>query len=462
MSNRKQGLAVVLAPVLVGVVAFGALPAGAEGDGAQLPPFIASAAADGMRFSLNSPGAPITANVIDGGGPTAEARLSSTSGSRAFAALPYPGDIFLAGPSTAAGLLAASGAPLPGAAPGYPFIAAASTPGVADQTVGGGPYTLEAHSADDKAVSTAKAGFDAGGTVQALFSKSDASATQTADGVVSKSTAEAHGVTVGPVKIMSVSSVAQVALGTGGDLKRTSSLEVVVAGIDGTPLVLKSSGSPSSLGEAVAQFNQQVKPTGVQFSATPQADTSDGVLAPVLWVRMLTPSSPLFGAATWTIASGRTSAAITTEASSTPAPAEETATPANGEGADAASPAPEPPPVMAAGQAETITTPEAGPAYWTSPAASALDTSRVDPSAGPPADSSAVAEQPSGVEGTAATAAPASAAPTAQPTEQVALAGQHRRIERFDLAAVYLVLAVAGLVGAVLGGLFKVRASWKF
>ena len=118
MLVRTQRLAAGLVPVVVGAIVLGALPAGAEGEGAGLPPFIASAAADGMRFSLNSPGAPITANVIDGGGPTAEARLSSTSGSRAFAALPYPGDIFLAGPSTAAGLLAASGAPLPGAAPG--------------------------------------------------------------------------------------------------------------------------------------------------------------------------------------------------------------------------------------------------------------------------------------------------------------------------------------------------------
>jgi hypothetical protein len=441
------------------MVAFGALPAGADDEPAQLPPFTASAAADGMRFSLNSPGAPITANVIDGGGPTAQAQLSSTSGSGAFAALPYPGDIFLAGPSTAAGLLAASGVALPAAAPGYPFIAAASTPGTADQTVGDGPYKLEAHSGEDKALSNARVGLDADGTVQALYSKSDASATKTAEGVVSKATNEVHGVTAGPLKLMSVTSVAEVALDTGGNLKRTSSLEVVVAQADGTPLALKSEGSPASLGEAVAQFNEQVKPTGVEFSATPQADTSDGVLAPVLWVRMLTPSSPVFGAATWTIASGRTSAAITTEASSSPpAPVEEGVAPASGEGTDASSPPPEVPAVSATDQAGT-TTPLAESPNWTSSAASALESDRRDAAAFPPADSLSLAAPTPAAGATTAAAAPGAAADG----QQVSLAGTGRRgTEPFDLGALYIVVAIAGLAGALLGGVFKVRAAWKF
>jgi hypothetical protein len=32
----------------------------------------------------------------------------------------------------------------------------------------------------------------------------------------------------------------------------------------------------------------------------------------------------------------------------------------------------------------------------------------------------------------------------------------------FDLGALYIVVAIAGLAGALLGGVFKVRATWKF
>src|SRR5688572_14937189 len=61
--------------------------------GAQSVRYQAGAAADGARLSVTVPGATVVDQIIDGGGPTAQAAIDSLGGSSALAAQPYPGEL---------------------------------------------------------------------------------------------------------------------------------------------------------------------------------------------------------------------------------------------------------------------------------------------------------------------------------------------------------------------------------
>jgi hypothetical protein len=78
--------------------------------------------AEGGRIGFTVPGFAVVEQIIDGGGPVSEARTDVLGNSRAFAALPYPGDAAINGPSTVAGL---AGLPSP---PAYPFYAGSTYP----------------------------------------------------------------------------------------------------------------------------------------------------------------------------------------------------------------------------------------------------------------------------------------------------------------------------------------------
>lgn len=97
---------------------------GAAGLVVPMPPaaaeplrYQAAAAADGARLSVAVPGATVVDQIIDGGGPTAQAALSSLGGSSALAAQPYPGELAIIGPGLGASLI---GAPQRPPTPSWP------------------------------------------------------------------------------------------------------------------------------------------------------------------------------------------------------------------------------------------------------------------------------------------------------------------------------------------------------
>jgi hypothetical protein len=106
--------------------------AGVLAAGLMTAPLVSSAAApasgyygagsaSGGRISFTVPGFAAVEEVVDAGGPVAQAVLDSQT-SAGYAALPHPGDVVLAGP----GLFnAVTGMSLPG---GYPFYVSASHP----------------------------------------------------------------------------------------------------------------------------------------------------------------------------------------------------------------------------------------------------------------------------------------------------------------------------------------------
>ena len=127
---------------------------------AQRPPLPATtsssawagaASADGVRVGVVVNEFLVVSNIVDAGGPSAQAVVNAFGDSQAYAAYPYPGEIVL----TAHGLSQ-------GAAPDYPLIAQSNATHP-DSEVTQGPYDLHARSADDTATAVARAAAGGGG-----------------------------------------------------------------------------------------------------------------------------------------------------------------------------------------------------------------------------------------------------------------------------------------------------------
>lgn len=130
------GAVALLAPIPIAAVA-GAQPGSSQWAG--------SAAADGVRVGVVVNEFLFVSNVVDAGGPVAQAAASSISGSRGLAAYPYPGEIVL----TAHGQTS-------GAAPNYPLVAQSNNGGPAHSEVAQGPYDVTADSTDDSSAASAQ------------------------------------------------------------------------------------------------------------------------------------------------------------------------------------------------------------------------------------------------------------------------------------------------------------------
>ena len=163
--GRGLALVTVVFGMTVGAMA-PELPASAEANRSVL----AAGSASGSRISYSVPDAFLTSEVIDAGGPVAEAVVDSTGRAQSFASLPWPGANAIAFPGT---LAAALQQPFPAA---YPFFVGADYPTVpsSELTEPTGSYSLRASAT----ARTAKAAGEVTG--QALGSSSRA----TVDNVV--------------------------------------------------------------------------------------------------------------------------------------------------------------------------------------------------------------------------------------------------------------------------------------
>lgn len=111
----------------------------------------ARASADALRVGVAMTKFLIVENFVDAGGPTAQARLTST-GAESFAALPDPGGLVL-NYNTFVGLATGSGLPFD-----YPFYAQAKFPGSPEAAAGdpSGAYRVAAKTAADSAEALAQ------------------------------------------------------------------------------------------------------------------------------------------------------------------------------------------------------------------------------------------------------------------------------------------------------------------
>lgn len=138
--------------VLLGAVALMApIPFAAAVAPAPSSQWAGSAAADGVRVGVVVDDFIAVSNIVDAGGPTAQASTGSFTGSHALAAYPYPGEIVL----TAHGQTS-------GAAPNYPLVAQSNNGGPSHSDVQHGPYEVKADSSDDVSIAVAQSSAGAG------------------------------------------------------------------------------------------------------------------------------------------------------------------------------------------------------------------------------------------------------------------------------------------------------------
>ena len=234
----------------------------------------AVAAADGVRVTVEMPNAPLSNTPVDGGGPSAQALITSAGQSQGFASSPYPGENAVALPGTLAGLGA-------GGIPPYPFYAASAHPQTAHAEAGQAPLQLVSDSAESS--STATAAFGQSGDPAASSFTSTASATRTGDDVVSTSSeAVVEGFRVGPMVLGSVRSSAETVRSADGKLKRTSDLSVSGASIAGVNVVLAPSGlvvADQNVPLANEQLADALKQARLTVEYVPLQETADGIVS---------------------------------------------------------------------------------------------------------------------------------------------------------------------------------------
>jgi hypothetical protein len=120
--------------------------------------FTVKARADSVGVQLIAANAPV---VSIGGGEVAfvtpsstQSLLDSLSGSTSFGSAPYPGDLLVTLPGTAAGLFGSTGFPVPS----YPFYVSSSYPTTPAQSDDVGPYSIKARSDADSTSADANVG----------------------------------------------------------------------------------------------------------------------------------------------------------------------------------------------------------------------------------------------------------------------------------------------------------------
>jgi hypothetical protein len=241
--------------------------------------FSAVASADGIRISAFAPGFLVAEEVMDGGGPTAQASISDLEGSQGFASVPYPGSNALAFP----GIFAiVTGQQFPAS---YPFFVASSHPTTPEGKVDQPGLYMESKSDAGSSAASARFGpSDKGGNAS-----SSAKVARQADGGV---TAEALGVAdffeAGPVKVKGFVSKAQVTRSPGGEPQRSSSMEFASMTIGDTPITMRGSGlvvgGTTVPFEGFAPVREALKQAGVTVEVLQATDTEDGVLSPGLQI----------------------------------------------------------------------------------------------------------------------------------------------------------------------------------
>ena len=196
--------------------------------------FTATAAADGTRMTVTIRNAPLTDSPVDGGGPSAQAQLDSTGTSTAFASAPYPGDTAINLPGTAAGF------GVPGV-PSYPFFLQSSYPLSPQGSVNQGPYRLTTKSDPQQSQGDALVGADSNGASAAMHSI--ASTVVADDGsVTATAKAISQALTVGALRLGSVTSTASLHLKTDGTLERATSLDITGISVGGVSVGLGPKG----------------------------------------------------------------------------------------------------------------------------------------------------------------------------------------------------------------------------
>jgi hypothetical protein len=270
--------------------------------GAEVPPaptsYEAVASAEGVRFSFGAPGFVAVDTFIDGGGPVSQSVIDGLGNSRAFASLPYPGDLAISGPGLLAGL---TGLPSP---PSYPFYVSSSHPTTPEAKLAQPGYALSAKSTESSSEGATMTGGGSGsGTSASAIGSTVTDATTSRDATSGVVTAVATGtadvVNIGGVlRIGQVDARAKVTRGPGTDPTREASFVINGMSIAGQTVGFSEKGfafagtnTPIPQGNPLLDALKQAKITVEYLS---RVDNPDGVVSPGLVIRQeqATPGGP--------------------------------------------------------------------------------------------------------------------------------------------------------------------------
>lgn len=459
MENQSRGRRALRLAGASGLLAAAVLGAGANVAASQEAPaqpssYEAVASAEGFRVSFGAPGFVAVDTFVDGGGPVSQAVIDGLGNSRAFASLPYPGDLAITGPGLVAGL---TGLPSP---PPYPFYASSSHPTTAEAKVAQPGYELAATSAEQSSKGSTMTGGgseDGKSAIGKTVTVADTSRDASSGAVTAVATGTADLINVGGVlRIGQVDALAKVTRSPGTEPTREANFTVTgvtiadqAVGFSEAGFTLAGTNTPLPKDNPLLQALAEAKIT-VQYLA--RVENPDGVVSPGLVIRQeqATPGGPtmvfryVFGrmAASATVSGSPTSigdalpplgtAPSDTAVASPPVSTDTPVDPAPSTGTDfLTASGPEPGPAGSAGSNSCSTESyDSAAATTTEPA---------------PAEAAPVADTPPG--NTVQEAAPISGTPMAL----------------VDTSSVYLTL-VAGATVALLGGtvlrLMGVKLKW--
>lgn len=321
MPDRGRRVVRILLAGVVSVVALGAsLRVDAQEAAEEVPAFDASASADGVRVRLEIPGAPLTARLVDVGAPTVQAAATSIGTSRGFAALPDPGELVQSAPGLAVGLLGQGAAGLPPIAlptlPEYPLKIVSDVGGAQHPRLGEGIYQLAADSVENRSSASATGGLQTGvaGSIALVRASTDVGYRKDDGSVVATGTTDVQSLTVGPLSIGRVTSVATVTL-RDGIVEPSSSLHVSALRIAGIDVAIDSSGLqlasvpvPLPIGETLAGL---LSGAGIDVKLMPAEKFDNAVIAPTLVISTKVESDLGTEPGTLSITLGGATAALT-------------------------------------------------------------------------------------------------------------------------------------------------------
>jgi hypothetical protein len=265
---------------------------------AQIASYEAVASAEGFRFSWGAPGFVVVETFIDGGGPVSQSVIDGLGNSRAFASLPYPGDLAISGPGLLASL---TGLPSP---PPYPFYVASSHPTTPEAKVGQPGYELAATSTESTSKGSTMTGGGSGSEANAssigkTVTDAETSRDATSGVVTAVASGSADVINIGGVlRIGQVVALAKVTRGPGSEPTREASFAIYGITIAGQSVGLSEKGftlggtnTPIPQGNPLLEVLKQAKITVTYLS---RIDNQDGVVSPGLVVRheQAAPSGP--------------------------------------------------------------------------------------------------------------------------------------------------------------------------
>jgi hypothetical protein len=311
---RRIAAAVVLSITFVWLAGL----AGAPSAGASIA-YTATAGADAIRSTVTAADSPGTDTPFDGGGPSAQATVTSTGTSRAFASLPYPGELAV----TLPGLLAALGA---GGIPAYPAYQASDHPITPEAKLEAPGYGLHARS--DAASSSAEAvagdaesGLGTGRST-AHVGRGEAGA------VIASAESVVRDLRIGEVVIGESRAAATASVAPDGRTARQGSFRLTAVAIAGQGVTIGPEGITLNDRTAAPAGTQPLVKLladhGLKLEYLAPVETGHGIVSAGLRITVVRPPAS-GGTGTWVLTLGRASAAV--DAVAQPEPVLEAAPP---------------------------------------------------------------------------------------------------------------------------------------